>query len=185
MITFTVAPSTISFFQQQAQQKIAAEKWGKDGRPTEIKIKNFVQAWITEEAFKQILIQRGKWFNNRALYFGDAKGAGPDFMVKINGEIKTLGIRSINDRSYREFKTVAYPNDRFEQEQDKIAEYHVACHAQNGTVSFLGLISKAELLQELAKAERKYSRQNQEYFRTVPLHNFSIEQLTALLQKIE
>ena len=185
MITFTVAPSTISFFQQQAQQKIAAEKWGKDGRPVEIKIKNFVQAWITEEAFKQILIQYGKWFNNRALYFGDAAGAGPDFVIKLNGELKNLGLRSIDHRSYQEFKSVAYPNDRFEQEQDKIADYHVACYAQNGTVSFLGLISKKELLAELSKAERKYSKANQEYFRTVPLQLFRSEALFDMLQKLE
>src|SRR3989344_6618335 len=182
-LTHIVSPAYIAILTQQAEQKISAEKW--EGRNKAIKVKNFVNAWITEEAFKQILIQKGKWFNNRALYFGDAAGAGPDFVVKLNGKVTTLGIRSIDDRSYREFKTVAYPNDRFEQEQDKIADYHVVCHNDNGVVSFLGVISKEELLQELAKSERKYSKNNQEYFRTVPLEKFSTSVLLDLLQKIE
>lgn len=85
-LEYAVQKETITFFQQQAEEKIKAEGWGKQGRNTKIKIENFVHCWITEEAFKQLLIQKGIWFRYRGIYFGDAQGAGADFTVKISGK---------------------------------------------------------------------------------------------------
>ena len=65
----SVPNSLINNFISQAKQKIESEGWGKQGRNVEVKIFNFVQCWITEEAFKQILIQKKKWFRYRGLYF--------------------------------------------------------------------------------------------------------------------
>ena len=52
----TVSKTTIDFFTEQARQKIENEKWL--GRNKEVKIQNFVHCWITEEAFKQLLMQK-------------------------------------------------------------------------------------------------------------------------------
>ncbi len=185
MLTEKIPQKTIHFFRQQAEQKIKTEGWVKQGRNGEQKKENFVRAWITEEAFKQLLIKEGKWFRNRGLYFGDASGAGADFVVKIDGKEVSLGLRSISSDSVHKWKTVAYPDDRFQHEKEKIAEYHVVCCETEGNVSFLGIISKEELLIELEKSARKYSPKNQEYFRVVPLEKFRMELLGEILERIE
>ena len=183
-LVYPVPSSLLSIFQTQAQQKIQAEGWAQQGRHVEVKINNFVNCWTTEEAFKQILIKRKVWFRYRGLYFGDALGAGADFTVKIDGKECTLGLRSISADSLNKWKTVPYPDDRFQHEKEKIADFHVVCHNENGLVSFFGVISKAELLSELENAERKYSPQNQELFRVVPLEMFEFEELLRLLEKM-
>src|SRR3989344_9675047 len=91
----SVPKDQINFFSNQSAKKIDSEGWSRNGRNTEVKIKNFVDCWVTEEAFKQLLIEKKVWFRHRGLYFGDPEGAGPDFTVKINGKEKTLGIRSV------------------------------------------------------------------------------------------
>ncbi len=181
-LELTISSETITFFRQQAEQKIKTEGWAKQGRNADVKRKNFVRCWVTEEAFKQLLIKENKWFRNRGLYFGDAAGAGADFVVKIAGKEVSIGIRSITRDSLTKWKSVAYPDDRFQQEREKIADYHVACYEENGRVSFLGIISKEELLAELEKSKRKYSPLNQEYFRVIPLEKFSDELLLELLK---
>lgn len=183
--SISIPPETITFFQQQAEKKIQSEGW--EGRDKELKQQNFLRCWITEEAFKQLLIQRKKWFRHRGLYFGDAQGAGPDFVVRMQGKEVTLGLRSIDERSLSTYKTVAYPDDRFRLEKETIAEYHVACHYRDSdrSVLFLGIISKSKLLEGLEKMERKYSRRNQEYFRTVPLEAFNQEELIHVLERLD
>ena len=181
---YHVSPSILEVFKKQAKQKIATEGWGKQGRNVDIKIRNFVQCWITEEALKQILIREGKWFRYRGLYFGDAAGAGADFMVKIAGEEVSIGLRSIN-ADYLHWKSVAYPDDRFREGKEKIADYHVVCTQEAGKVCFLGAISKSDLLGNLERSAVKYSSKNQEKFRVVQLEEFSLEELQALWGKME
>lgn len=185
MLTQKIPLETIQFFHQQAEQKIKTEGWAKQGRNAEVKTENFVRAWITEEAFKQLLIKEEKWFRNRGLYFGDASGAGADFVIKINGKETSIGLRSISQDSLLKWKSVAYPDDRFQHEQEKIADYHVACYEEEGMVSFLGIISKEELLKELEKSERKYSPLNQEYFRVIPLGKFESGVLEEVIKILE
>lgn len=176
---------TIAFFQQQAEQKIQTEGWAKQGRNAQVKKDNFVHCWITEEAFKQLLIKNGKWFRNRGLYFGDAAGAGADFVVKIDGKEASIGLRSIAPDSLNKWKTVAYPDDRFQHEPEKIADYHIVCQRQGNVTSFFGMISKEELLIELERSKRLYSPKNQEYFRVVPLEKFRMELLHEMLEEME
>ncbi len=182
-LEYHVSQDLIKVFQSQAKQKVQAEKW--TGRNTDIKIANFVHCWITEEAFKQLLIQHHIWFRYRGLYFGDAKGAGADFIVKINGTETSIGLRSIAPESLNRWKSVAYPDDRFRLEQDKIAKYHIVCNHANGLTRFFGAISKEQLLDELGRSERKYSKTNQEYFRIISLEKFSFENLITLLEKMQ
>ena len=181
----TVPLDLIKIFQHQAAQKIHAEGWAKQQRNTDIKINNFVHCWITEEAFKQILIQHNIWFRYRGLYFGDAQGAGADFIVKLNGVETSIGLRSIAPESLEKWKTVAYPDDRFRLEQDKIADFHIVCNHANGHTKFFGCISKEDLLAALEHSERKYSKINQEYFRIIPLEKFTLHALRELLEKME
>ncbi len=181
----SVPKPLIDNFISQAQQKIATEGWGKQGRNVEVKTRNFVQCWITEEAFKQLLMKKNKWFRYRGLYFGDAAGAGADFTVKINGKETTVGMRSISSDSLNKWKSVAYPDDRFMHEKEKIADYHVVCFQEKGKVRFYGAISKQDLLAELGKARRLYSKNNQEHFRTIPLEKFGLQNLLKLLEEME
>ncbi len=183
ILEYTIPPDLITIFQSQAKQKVLAEKW--HGRNTDIKIANFVHCWITEEAFKQLLIHRNIWFRYRGLYFGDAKGAGADFIVKINGTETSIGLRSIAPESLNRWKTVAYPDDRFREEQEKIADYHIVCNHADGLTRFFGCISKKDLLSALEKSERKYSKTNQEYFRIIPLEQFTLNALIKLLEQMD
>jgi len=173
----------ISFFQKKAQEKIAAEGWS--GRNQEVKINNFSQCWLTEEAFKKILIKNKVWFRHRGLYVGDAEGAGKDFILRRDGKEIGLGLRSINHDSLEKWKTVAYPEDRFLQEPEKIADYVVVCHLEKDLVKFLGLISKEEMLRELQNSPRLYSPRNQEHFRVIKLEKFSLVQLEEFLHGLE
>lgn len=185
MLSYQVHSTLISLFRQQATQKIQAEGWAKQGRNVQAKIDNFVHCWITEEAFKQILIQQGKWFRYRGLYFGDAEGAGADFVVKIAGKELSVGLRSVAPESLSKWKTIAYPDDRFQREQDKIADVHIICNHDNGLTRFFGLISKEELLQELTLSKRLYSPKNQEYFRVIPLEKFRYDSLVEFLGRMD
>ncbi|HIH11426.1 TPA: hypothetical protein HA241_04510 [Candidatus Woesearchaeota archaeon] len=184
-LTYQVPSSIITFFRQQAEQKIATEGWGKQGRNVATKIDNFVHCWITEEAFKQILIQQRVWFRHRGLYFGDAQGAGADFIVRIDGKEVTVGLRSIAPESIEKWKTVAYPDDRFRTEQEKIADFHIVCNHADGSTRFFGVISKANLLLELEQSRVLYSPKNQEKFRIIPLGSFREDTLLSLLASME
>ncbi len=198
-LEFSVPDSLIKNFISQAKQKIESEGWGKQGRNVEVKIRNFVQCWITEEAFKQILIKKKKWFRYRGLYFGDAEGAGADFMVRIKGKDTSIGIRSISLESLNRWKSVAYPDDRFRDEKDNaqkskisgtsksvggIADYHIVCSQEKGQVKFYGIINKEDLLDRLEKSQRRYSPKNQEWFRIVPLAEFKFGQLVGLINSL-
>jgi hypothetical protein len=173
------------FFREQATQKIHAEGWAKQGRNVAVKIDNFVHCWTTEEAFKQILIKEKKWFRNRGLYFGDSSGAGADFTVKIDGKEVSVGLRSVAPDSLYKWKSVAYPDDRFRDEKDRIADYHIVCNHDNGLSRFFGIISKDEMLQALENSPRLYSKNNQEYFRIIKLEQFSFSLLNELIGKME
>ncbi|MBI4980295.1 hypothetical protein HZC30_01915 [Candidatus Woesearchaeota archaeon] len=181
----SVPKPLIDNFISQAQQKIQTEGWGKQGRNVEVKTRNFVQCWITEEAFKQLLMKKNKWFRYRGLYFGDAAGAGADFTVRINGKETTIGLRSISPDSLNKWKSVAYPEDRFMHEKEKIADYHVVCFQEKGKVRLYGAISKQNLLAELGTARSLYSKNNQEHFRTVSLEKFALKNLLELMDKME
>ncbi|MBI4983765.1 hypothetical protein HZC32_03915 [Candidatus Woesearchaeota archaeon] len=184
-LQYTVPKPSIDNFIQQARQKIAIEGWGEQGRNVEVKIRNFVSCWITEEGFKQLLIKKKKWFRYRGLYFGDAAGAGADFTVRINGKETTVGLRSISPDSLNKWKSVAYPDDRFMHEKEKIADYHVVCSQKKGKARFYGALSKSELLSELQHSPRLYSKTNQEHFRVIPLGKFRFEKLLELLEKMK
>ena len=184
-LEYTVPASLIALFGEQATQKIAAEGWARQGRNAELKRDNFVHCWITEEAFKQILISLQVWFRYRGLYFGDAQGAGADFTVRVDGHEVTIGLRSINPDSLLKYRTVAYPDDRFQEEQDKIADFHVVCQELAGVTRFYGMIAKEELLSELAVSRRLYSARNKEYFRVVPLEKFQLDLLKEMLGRME
>ena len=180
-----VPSEMINLFKKQAEQKIQIEGWAKQGRNVEVKVNNFVNCWVTEEAFKQLLIQAGVWFRNRGLYFGDSSGAGADFTVKIDGKEVSVGLRSVNKDSLEKWKTVAYPDDRFREEKEKIADYHVVCHNSNGHCRFFGIISKEEMLKELENSRRLYSKNNQEKFRVIPLEKFEFSVLDELIKKMD
>jgi len=182
-LVMEISQKEIEIYREKAREKIEMEKW--KGRNKEVKIENFVNCWTTEEAFKKLLAANNKWCRNRGLYVGDAEGSVKDFEVKINGELKSVGIRSINEDSYKKWGTVAYPDDRFRNEPEKIANFIVSCYSCNGFVRFLGIISKEELLLELGKAEVKYSARNQEKFRTVALEKFSLSGLKEWLEKLD
>ncbi|MBI2669493.1 hypothetical protein HYX14_06650 [Candidatus Woesearchaeota archaeon] len=184
-LDYTVPPELIDIFRQQATQKIEAEGWGKQGRNVAVKIDNFVHCWTTEEAFKQILMKHKVWFRHRGLYFGDASGAGADFTVRMEGKEVSVGLRSVAPESLNKWKTVAYPDDRFRLEKEKIADYHLVCNHAEGLARFFGIISKAELLKELEVSRRLYSPRNQEHFRVIPLEKFSFEEMMWLLETME
>ena len=175
----------LDFFRKQAEQKIEVEGWGKQGRNVDVKVDNFVHCWTTEEAFKQLLIQNKIWFRHRGLYFGDSQGAGADFTVKIDGEEVTVGLRSVAPESLYRWKSVAYPDDRFRDEKDKIADYHIVCNHDKGHSKFFGIISKERLLSALEVSPKMYSRKNQENFRIIPLQKFKFENLKELMEKME
>ena len=181
----SVPKEQINFFSNQSVKKIDSEGWSRTGRNTEVKIKNFVDCWVTEEAFKQLLIEKNVWFRHRGLYFGDSEGAGPDFTVKIKGKEKTLGIRSVGLESLTSWRSVAYPEDRFQNEPDKIAHFHIVCNNSNGKVKFYGLINKDNLMQELSYSSRVYSKKNQEFFRRIPLHKFEFTDLVCLIEELD
>ena len=184
-ISHKLSSQMIELFKQQAKQKIEIEGWGKQGRNVDIKVQNFTNCWITEEAFKQILISKKIWFRNRGLYFGDAQGAGADFIVKINGKEVSIGLRSVNQDSLNKWKSVAYPDDRFREEQDKIGDYHIVCNTKEGIVNFYGIISKEELLKSMEISKRLYSPKNQEYFRVIPLEKFEFSKLIELIKVMD
>lgn len=180
-----ISPDQLEFFRKQAKQKIEIEGWGKQGRNVDVKTDNFVHCWTTEEAFKQILIKEGVWFRNRGLYFGDAQGAGADFTVRIEGKEVSVGLRSVNSDSLHVWKSVAYPDDRFREEQDKIADHHIVCHHDEGHAKFFGIIGKEEMLRALEYSKRLYSRKNQEHFRVIHLSRFKFERLVELIEQME
>ena len=80
---------------------------------------------------------------------------------------------------------MAYPDDRFNSEKDKIADYIIVCHNENGCVKFYGIISKEKLLTEMELAKRMYSKMNQEYFRTVSLDHFSFQEMINLIERMD
>jgi len=179
-----VPQDQINFFRKQAEQKIASEGWAKQGRNVDVKVNNFVHCWVTEEAFKQILIEKKVWFRNRGLYFGDSQGAGADFTVKIDGKETTIGLRSVARESLNKWKQVAYPDDRIRL-GEKIADYHIVCNHDQGDSKFFGIISREDLLEAVADGRRLYSKNNQEYFRVIPLEFFSYEKLISLFENME
>jgi hypothetical protein len=181
----SVTQERISIIKEDVTRKIMSEGWGKQGRNVDVKIKNFTHCWVTEHAFKDILIDRGIWFRNRGQYVGDSQGAGADFIVKIEGKEVSVGLRSVAEKSLTMWKSVAYPDDRFREEQDKIGDYHIVCHNKDGVVRFYGIISKNRLLECMGNVVRKYSPLNQEYFRTIPLDEFKFDLLSVLLEKME
>ena len=181
----SVSQERISMITEDVTRKIKSEGWEKQGRNVDVKIKNFIHCWITEHAFKDILIDKGIWFRNRGQYIGDSQGAGADFIVKIDGKEISVGLRSVAEQSLIKWKSVAYPDDRFQMEKDKIGDYHVVCHNKDGVVRFYGIIYKERLLECMTNAAKKYSPMNQEYFRTIPLEEFSFGNLSILLDKME
>lgn len=184
-LEYRVPQQMLDVFRKQAEQKIDSEGWAKQGRNVEVKIDNFVHCWVTEEAFKQLLIQRKKWFRHRGLYFGDSSGAGADFTVKVNGKEVSVGLRSVAPESLYKWKTVAYPDDRFQNEKEKMAEYHIVCNHDNGSTRFFGIISKEKLLKALQFSKKMYSKKNQEYFRIVGLEKFEFLEMINLMDKME
>ncbi len=173
----------IKFLKKKAEEKIVMEGW--KGRNKKVKVENFFNCFVTEEAFVKLLAKSGKWCRNRGLYVGDAKGAGVDFIVKIKGEEKSIGIRSIGKDSLEKWKRVAYPDDRFREEKEKIADFIVACYHEDGLVRFLGIIKKEKLLEELEKSEILCSKANQERFRVVALNKFNLSGMKGLLEELE
>jgi len=183
-LEYQVPAEMLEFFRKQAEQKITAEGWGKQGRNVMVKVDNFVHCWTTEEAFKQLLMQRGIWFRNRGLYFGDSAGAGADFVVRIKGNEVSLGLRSVAPESLNKWKQVAYPDDRIRL-NEKIADHHIVCNHEQGYSRFFGVISRENLLEAVRDGRRLYSKNNQEYFRVIPLEKFSFSELISLIEKME
>lgn len=180
-----VTSERISLITEDVTKKIKGEGWEKQGRNVEVKIQNFVHCWITEHAFKELLIEKGIWFRNRGQYVGDSQGAGADFIVRIDGKEIRVGLRSVAETSLIKWKSVAYPDDRFREEQDRIGDYHIVCHNKEGIVRFYGIISQERLLTCMEESKRLYSPLNQEYFRTIPLEEFKFDELISLLNKVE
>jgi len=173
----------IEYFKKKSAEKIQAENW--EGRNKEVKINNFVNCWVTEEAFKKILINKKVFFRNRGLYIGDSQGAGNDFILKKDNQEVSIGIRSTTERALERFREIAYPDDRFRKEHEHIADHIVACTHENGVVKFYGVISKQILMESLEKSRRIYSKQNQEYFRVVSIEKFSLEGMDELLENCD
>jgi hypothetical protein len=173
----------IDFYKRKAAEKIYAEGW--IGRNRAQKARNFVNCWITEEAFKHLLIKKKAFFRHRSLYVGDAAGAGADFEVKQHGKWKTVGIRSVNVASLLKWKSVTYPEDRFLKEPHRIPDFIVGCHNKNGCVMFFGTVDKATLLCELGKSVRKMSKTNQEWFRKIGIEKFCYDRLAILVDSLD
>lgn len=184
-LEYQVPAEMLAFFRKQAEQKIESEGWGKQGRNVSVKIDNFVHCWTTEEAFKQLLIKEGIWFRHRGLYFGDSQGAGADFTVRIDGKEVSIGLRSVAPESLEVWKTVAYPDDRFREEQERMAGYHIVCNHNNGYSRFFGAISKEKMIERLESSKRLYSKKNQEFFRVIGLEEFKFSELVELMGKME
>ena len=91
-----VPEDLLVFFRKQAEQKIQAENWA--GRNKEVKIQNFVHCWVTEEAFKQILIKEQKWFRHRGLYFGDAAGCAPVAQTPLQAACEKSSFQHVGSR---------------------------------------------------------------------------------------
>jgi len=177
----TLSLQEIEFLTLKAKEKVEMESWGAR---TEQKIQNFANSFITEEAFKKLLAQNKIWCRYRGLYVGDAEGAGVDFTVKQNNQETSIGLRSIDKESLEKWKSVAYPNDRFETEKEKIADYIVVCYRENNYITFIGWIKKNEFLSQLNNSQIKLSFKNREKFRTVSLENFN-PNINTLIQTFE
>ena len=184
-IEIRIPDDEIRFFEKKAAEKVDSEGWAKDGRNAEVKTRNFVNCWVTEEAFKKLLMSRGVWLRNRGLYVGDASGAGVDFVVKLYGVEKSIGIRSTTEEAIGRYKEIAYPEDRFKYEKEKIADYIVACTNTDGLVRIYGIMEKHAFIDLLEKSSVKFSKNNQEHFRVVSILFFSVDALNSLMEQLE
>jgi len=184
-LTESIPEEDRKLFRKFAKEKIQAEGWAKQGRNAFVKEKNFYTCWVSEKAFQNLLKKRGIRFSTRGLYVGESEGAGFDFTVKKKGEKVTLGLRSIQKDSLYKYRSVAYPDDRFRKEQNKIADYIIVCHDEDPKVHFIGAIRKEALMRKLSQSKRLKSILNQEFFRVVPLEDFSMSLLLTLFDELD
>lgn len=179
---------TIESFREKARKKIEQEKWV--GRNAELKEKNFLQCWTSEKAWGKILDKdniRNAWAGT---YVGDVKHAPPNYKIWINKVETTLGIRSRTLRDLARWLEVPYPNDRFRLESEKIHDYVIISsvdfiEGKGATVRFYGALHKDDLIKILQTIQPHLSRAQQEYFRPVPLENFSYDLMLDLLKKAD
>jgi len=179
---------TITSFREKARKKIEQEKWV--GRNAELKEKNFLQCWTSEKAWGKILDKdniRNAWAGT---YVGDVKHAPPNYKIWINKVETTLGIRSRTLRDLSHWLEVPYPNDRFRLESEKIHDYIIISsvnfiEGKGATVRFYGALHREDLIKILQTIQPHLSPAQQEYFRPVPLKNFSYDLMLDLLKKAD
>ena len=183
MTKVAISETSLTHHRDQAEFKIDSEGW--QGRNTEVKKENFFNCYVSEHAFSKILGAKRIKFQHRGSYIGPASGAGVDFTCWRDGREVTFGIRNINKDSIHKWKSVAYPDDRFRDEPDKIADYIVVCHHDKGEVEFFGMVERARFMELLGESNVLRSRLNQEKFRTVPLEEFSLSVMNDLLEILD
>ena len=181
-----ISPEAIEVFRAIAKEKIRVERWAEKGRNPEVKAQNWVMSWTSEYAWKKALDQKKVRYEWASTYVGDAKHAPPNFRIWFKGVSKTIEIRSRMEAKLRYYEEVPYPDDRYRlREWDKILDYIISCSIRNGTVRFYGAIEKQELISKLGSLPRIYSKDQQEYFRPVPLKCFSYDLMTEILEKAD
>jgi hypothetical protein len=179
---------TIESFREKAKKKIEQEKWV--GRDAELKARNFVQCWTSEKAWSKILDKhniRNEWAGT---YVGDVEHAPPNYKIWINKVETTLGIRSRTLRDLARWLEVPYPDDRFRLEREKIHDYIIISsvsfiNGKGASVRFYGAMRREDLMKALQTIQPHLSPAQQEYFRPVPLKNFSYDLMADLLKKAD
>lgn len=183
MTKITISETSLAHHRDQANFKIDSEGW--HGRNTDVKKENFFNCYVSEHAFSQIIGRKKIKFQHRGSYIGPASGAGVDFTCWKDGREVTFGIRNINKDSVHTWKSVAYPDDRFRDEPDKIADYIVVCHHDEGEVEFFGMVERGRFMELLGRSDVLRSRLNQEKFRTVALGEFSLSVMDDVLGMLD
>lgn len=186
----TVDEETVESLREKARKKIKQEKWGEGGRNVPLKERNFLQCWVSEIAFGKILDKqkiRNTWAGT---YVGDAEHAPPNYIIWIKGVETKLGIRSRLLSLLARYLEVPYPDDRFRLEKEKIHDYVIASSVsfldgKGAVVRFYGACKRANLLKILETIQRIPSREQQEYFRPVPLEHFSFDLMLKLFQEAD
>ncbi len=105
-----------------AEKKIRHEGW--EGRNINVKVFNFLQSWVSEEAFKDLLGENKVKYQHRGYYVGPVESAtASDFVIWRNQRATTIGIRNRFLCQLEKYRELPYPNDRLIDEPEKISEY--------------------------------------------------------------
>jgi hypothetical protein len=186
-LKITITEETVDQFYLKAKDKIEIEKW--EGRNKTVKINNFLNAWISEYGWHNLLVENNISHQWAGFFVGKQEDAPLDFIIRIDKKNYTLGIRSRNITDLKKWMEVPYPDDRFRHEQIMIEDFLIisAIIQNQGTreVRYFGAITKKDLLKCLESIKPKYSPRNQELFRPIPIQYFSFPLMDKILEIAE